>query len=412
MRVALVILLTISLSGCISNVADAQDLLDMDPDSYDRIAKNASWPETEILLDPVLPAELQPLVDAPAPVLAALPWLELAGVADPIGFGQAMVDMDNRSLREFELAARYQQAQGNDRAGPFHSFGHPEFNRNVAYVPVEFVNDQGFALHGEFLLPARGERTPADGPFPLVFALEGLDGNTGMYRWWHQVFADAGYLVFAFDYMGQGHSEGQAAFEKDQRLQEALRDAYTAFEWVKESSEVKDFIDWDQVGVIGHSMGSITALSFQQFTPEVKAVVAGAPIHQALQTFTEATVPIMIQTGDHDGPIAPIPFVNPLLVRSVYDMMEGDRAYIVAEAATHDQHANRPLSLTPSWSHEIAEVYSLAWLDYYVRGIDTTDVLLQPIDHLSPRFDSLVEMGGNVTVLQEGLLEPPQVAGA
>ncbi len=56
----------------------------------------------------------------------------------------------------------------------------------------------------------------------------------------------------------------------------------------------------------------------------------------------------MIQTGDHDGPVAPIPFVNPAVTRAVYDKLTVDRALTVTDAASRAQATNYPL--LPTWS--------------------------------------------------------------
>src|SRR3546814_1445807 len=68
----------------------------------------------------------------------------------------------------------------------------------------------------------------------------------------------------------------------------------------------------------------------------------------------------MIQTGDYDGPVAPIPLVNPAVVRPVYEKLEGDRAFIVAEASSHAQWTNYPLLPTAQWGFDIAKTYSVA----------------------------------------------------
>src|SRR3546814_20770215 len=74
-----------------------------------------------------------------------------------------------------------------------------------------FKNRYGTSLYSEIELPKRAAVPPSDGPFPVILALEGVNTNVAMYRWWHQAFADAGYLVFAFDFAGQGHSGDRVA---------------------------------------------------------------------------------------------------------------------------------------------------------------------------------------------------------
>jgi dienelactone hydrolase len=271
-------------------------------------------------------------------------------------------------------------------------------------VPANFTNDAGLNLYGEILLPYRGAVPPGDGPFPVIIALDSLISNVAVYRWWHAAFADAGYLVFAFDFSGQGHSEGT----DDDRDAYRVTDTSRALTWLLEESPVKDFVDAERVGVIGHSLGAITTLEVQAVDDRFKAAVAAAPIHEGQSNFDSADIPIMIQTGDHDGPVAPVPFVNPvLLTRTVYDKLEADRAMIVAEAASHAQHTNSPLLPSPTWGREIAGLYSVAWMDYYLRGDESAlDDLLSSHPHLSSLNTSDVEIDGTIHVLREGSFGP------
>jgi hypothetical protein len=142
-------------------------------------------------------------------------------------------------------------------------------------------------------------------------------------------------------------------------------------------------------------------MALQAVEPRVKAAVAAAPISEDSAPFEANPVPVMIQTGDHDGPIAPIPFLNPAVVRPVYDKLTQDRAFIVAEASSHAQHTNYPLLPTASWGLEIAALYSVAWMDYHLRGdAAAAAVLTAAHPHLSYLWDSEVQLGDAVTVMR------------
>lgn len=358
------------------------------------------WPAaTPIESPPPLPDALKPLLDLSAPVLDLVAWSTLASTTDPIAFGFTFKDLGDRRLREFQLAGMAAQLSDGSRASPYHLYGHPDYNDQVARVPVHFPSDAGVDLYGEILLPYRGARPPSPHGAPLILALQGLATNVGVYRWWHQVFADAGYLVLAFDFTGQGQSAG----DSNNAQTSAVQDAQTALTWLLNESPVKDFVDANRIGVIGHSMGAIATLELQGVDERIKAAVAGAPISKMSSTFTRSSIPIMIQTGDHDGPVAPIPFLNPIVVRQVYDELQGDRAYIVTEAADHAQHTNYPLLPTPTWGREVAGLYSLAWMDFYLRGDAAALALLTSAHaHLSALHSSETRIGGAVTVLKKG----------
>lgn len=342
---------------------------------------------------PAAPAEIEAVITNLDVLAALLPSATVAALFDPIAFGVTVHDLSDPALVAFQVRGTLAQLQDGSRLDhAYHWYGHPAFNDAVALVPAEFNSRYGTKLYGEIVLPDRAQTAPA-GPYPVILALEGLNTNTAMYRWWHQVFADAGYLVFAFDFSGQGRSDNEGAGDPGNNVEEA-QDALT---WLFEQSPVKAVLDLQRVGVVGHSMGAITTMALQAVEPRIHAAVAAAPISEDMAPFESNPVPVMIQTGDHDGPIAPIPFVNPAVVRPVYEKLTQDRAFIVAEASSHAQHTNYPLLPTASWGLEIAGRYSLAWMDYHLRG-DTAalETLRAPHPHLSYLWDSSVQIGDEV----------------
>ncbi len=145
-----------------------------------------------------------------------------------------------------------------------------------------------------------------------------------------RVFADAGYLVFAFDFSGQGHSDDSVSGDPGNNVEEA-QDALT---YLFAESPVKEVLDATRIGVVGHSQGAIATMALQAVEPRVKAAVAAAPISAQSAPFDANPIPVMIQTGDHDGPIAPIPFAETagvLVVSNDYEELEAlcDRVLVM-----------------------------------------------------------------------------------
>jgi dienelactone hydrolase len=255
------------------------------------------------------------------------------------------------------------------------------------------------------VLPKRGQTEATAQKYPVILALEGLNTNTAMYRWWHQLFADAGYLVFAFDFSGQGRSADEVQGDPGNNIEEA-QDALT---YLLNNSPVREFIDPARIGVIGHSMGAIATMGLQAVEPRLKAAVAAAPISEIQSVFDKNPIPVMIQTGDHDGPIAPIVAVNPAVVRPVYDKLTSDRAFIVADAASHAQHTNYPLLPTSTWGREIAAQYSLAWMNYHLLGnVEALKVLQTAHPRLSYLWASEVVIGQDKRVFKSAGPALPQ----
>jgi pimeloyl-ACP methyl ester carboxylesterase len=347
---------------------------------------------------PPAPGPVEAVVTELDALAGMLPREAVARLFDPIAFGVTVRDLTDPDLVAFQVRATLAQLEDGSRLEhAYHGYGHPDYNDAVALVPVSFNNRYGTRLYGEIVLPRRAETPPSAGPFPVILALQGLNTNLAMYRWWHQVFADAGYLVLAFDFSGQGRSDDESAADPGNNVEEA-QDALT---WLLEASPVREVLDRQRIGVVGHSMGAIATMALQAVEPRVKAAVAAAPISEDSAPFDANPIPVMIQTGDHDGPIAPIPFVNPAVVRAVYDKLSPDRAFIVCEACSHAQHTNFPLLPTATWGIEIAGRYSLAWMDYHLRGdAAALEVLTSAHPHLSYLWDSEVQIGGATTVMR------------
>ncbi|HEY0975334.1 MAG TPA: alpha/beta fold hydrolase [Solimonas sp.] len=356
-----------------------------------------AWPTHAPAAEPpAAPALIETVIGQVDALAALLPREAAVRLLDPVAFGTTIRDLSDPSLVAFQVRATLGQLAGGCRLdSPYHCYGHPDYNRAVEIVPVAFNNRHGTRLHGELVLPYRAAQPPSAGPFPVILALQGALTNTGVYRWWHQVFADAGYLVFAFDFSGQGFSDNAGGDDPGNAIEEA-QDALT---YLFEDSPVRTVLDRRRVGVIGHSMGAIATMGLQAVEPRVRAAVAAAPISEGAAPFDANPIPVMIQTGDHDGPVAPIPFVNPAVVRAIYDKLDGDRAFIVADAASHAQHTNYPLFPTSSWGLEIAGRYSLAWMDWHLRGDRAAlAVLRDGHPHLSYLWDSEVQLDDQTSV--------------
>lgn len=360
---------------------------------------SAAWPASQAgESPPPAPPQVEAVITQVDALSSLLPTAAVARLFDPISLGTTIRDVTDPLLVAFTVRATLAQLNDGSRLNQVYNwYGNPYYNDGVALVPVHFKNRYGTPLYGEIVLPKRGTVPPTAGPFPTILALEGLNTNVAMYRWWHQRFADAGYLVFAFDFGGQGHSGDRVAGDPGNNVQ----DAEDALTYLLEQSPVRSTLDRARVGVIGHSMGAIATLGLQAVEPRLKAAVAAAPISEQSAPFDANPIPVMIQTGDDDGPIAPIPLANPVVVRPVYEKLSGDRAFIVVEGSSHATWTNYPLLPAASWSFDVAGAYSLAWMDWQLRGDPAAlTVLRSARPHLSYLWDSEVRIGNQVTVMR------------
>lgn len=359
----------------------------------------SAWPASQTGENPPpAPPEVEAVITNVDALSAVLPLAAVARLFDPVALGTTIRDITDPVLVAFTVRATLAQLNDGSRLDQVYNwYGNPYYNDKVAIVPVYFKNRYGTSLYGEIVLPKRGTVPPSAGPFASILALEGVQTNLAMYRWWHQAFADAGYLVFAFDFAGQGHSGDRVAGDSGTNI----TDSQDALTYLLKESPVRSVLDHKRTGVIGHSLGAITTLGLQAVEPRLHAAVAAAPISEQSAPFDKNPIPTMIQTGDHDGPVAPIPFVNPAVVRPVYEKLEGDRAFIVAEASSHAQWTNYPLLPTAEWGFEIASTYSIAWMDYQLNHNPAALTILRTANpHLSYLWDSEVRIDNQVTIMR------------
>ncbi len=282
----------------------------------------------------------------------------LVHAADCISFGTTAKDAERTDVGTWFATTHAEAALENpaNLARAYPGYGHPDTNTGGDRIPVTFENRYGTTLSGTVYLP-EAAADPSAALTPLVF-LQGVATNTELYAWWHLALADHGYLVFAFDYSGQGASASGPAAPVD--------DAQDAITYLFEDSAVADRVDTDRLGVFGHSLGAITSLKLQEMDDRVKAVVAAAVIDNRSHDFRSADIPIQIQSGDQDGLIAPFPFTGPYFARPVYERLEGPRQIINIEGGTHADHTNGAYLPSPSWSHDVAFTYSAAWFDTWL----------------------------------------------
>lgn len=307
-------------------------------------------------------------------------------VADCVSFGTTAQDARRPDVGLWTATTNAEKIGEDPSNGGrvYPGYGHPDLNDAGDRIEVRFDNRLGTELRGVVYLPPTEEAA-----VPLLF-LEGLATNVELYEWWHLALADLGYVVFAFDFSGQGESEAGNA--------EPVEDAEDAITYLFEASPVAGRIRQDRLGVFGHSLGAITAMALQARDPRVKSVVAAAVIDERTTTFPHATIPVQIQSGDQDGPIAPYFFTGPFFAKGVYDQLTGPRQLVNIEGGTHAAHTNGPFLPSTSWSQAVALKYSAAWFDFFLRGDPSGHATLLSGDaRLSDLWPSIYDLGGGET---------------
>ncbi|MEM6293737.1 MAG: hypothetical protein AAGA54_20855 [Myxococcota bacterium] len=158
-----------------------------------------------------------------------------------------------------------------------------------------------------------------DGPFPVIFFSHGSGGIRMQSTYYTVDMASHGYVVVSTDHIGNTLSDiivdGDLTTEA---LLQSLGDRPADLFYVREELELLDaadplaeIMDFDRVGVTGHSFGALTSLRWMAQGAEVDAVVAQTPPGMDITWVGISTpladfdTPIQLQVGGVDGTTPP-----------------------------------------------------------------------------------------------------------
>jgi hypothetical protein len=300
--------------------------------------------------------------------------------------------------------------------------GHPFYDevgefREVAFYDSGLDRDEGGArLSGRVWAPLDSD--PGDELPGVVVTNGSIQAPETIYWWFAHALVEAGYVVMTYDPRGQGRSDNTtpggtqggnanpSVFVTNQidaidLFRSTPEDPYQhddpsrpddAAAGVVSCNPFWDRLDRDRLGVVGHSLGA-TGVSVVQGmawpetakgeTNPVDAAVAwdnlSAPGTELAGRTVEPRVPTMGQSADY---FAGVPKSAPPDPEGRKGGFDGWRAAGVptyqlnVRGGTHFEWSLIPTFPTTSWDgwgNELAEHFSLAWLDYWLK----TDVELR-----------------------------------
>jgi len=156
-------------------------------------------------------------------------------------------------------------------------------DRGLDYRDVEFTSTDGLTLRGWYLPSKNGA---------AIIAGHGIGGSRLLEP--TVLLARHGYGVLAFDWRAHGESDGELCtfgyYE--------VRDVEGALAWLQEQADV----DPDRIGMLGESMGAVTAIRAAAALPDIRAVVADS----AYPDLEEAVGAIWRGTGLPAFPFVPL----------------------------------------------------------------------------------------------------------
>ena len=278
----------------------------------------------------------------------------------------------------------------------------------IAKMNVTF-NFNNLTLYGEIYYP-----TIITKEIPGIILCQGSGSYSSAYSWISSSLAQNDYIVFSFDYPGQGFSEGffPAKYIYIESINLLIRPTsfieskiqYLVGNWNKatiraihyflDESPLSKEIDHDHIGLIGHSSGGLIVTNSIYENINISAIVA---LSHSNPKVKQLSIPIQFQCGDRD--IFSRSIFNVLLN---YQIASSPKELILIQQGTHMGFSNvfNSNCPCPPWQKEVSFHYLLAWFDYFIKqDSDALQKIITPIPHLSKMIDSRYNLGDGENIL-------------
>lgn len=272
----------------------------------------------------------------------------------------------------------------------------------IAKINVTF-NFNNFTLYGEIYYP-----TNITKEIPGIILCQGSGAYASAYSWISSSLAHREYIVFSFDYPGQGFSEG--FFPKNYIYLESInllirptsfiesRIQYLLGNWNKatiraihyflDESPLSKQIDNHHIGLIGHSSGGLIVTNPIYENINISAIVA---LSHSNPKVSQLSIPVQFQCGDRD--ICSRSIFNILIS---YKIASSPKELISIQQGTHMGFSNVYNSNCPcpAWQKEVSFHYMLAWFDYFIKHeSNALQKIITPAPHLSKMINSRYNLG-------------------
>jgi predicted dienelactone hydrolase len=228
---------------------------------------------------------------------------------------------------------------------------------------------------------------------PVLLFSHGYRGCATQSRFLMEAFASAGYLVFAPNHRdasclhGNWTDKPAAPFRApDAWTDEAFRDRADDLRRLRDAiasdERWRARADLTRVGLVGHSLGGYTVLGMAGAWPAwkldgIRAVLALSPysqpfiVHHSLEGLA---VPVMYQGGTRD--FGTTPAIRK--TRGAYDQSPAPKYLVEFDGAGHFAWTNAGVA-----KHASIVNYSVAFVDRYVKGLSTSEVLTRKNDDVA-----------------------------
>jgi|WetSurMetagenome_2_1015567.scaffolds.fasta_scaffold03444_10 uncharacterized protein len=129
-------------------------------------------------------------------------------------------------------------------------------------------NAKGFKLASIINRPDKNRK------YPAIILLHGFTGykEEAHLQELAKTLAQNGFVAIRFDCSGSGESDG--TLEKDYLMSNYLEDIECVYSYLRNY----EFVDKNNIGIAGHSMGAMLSIIFASAHPEIKACVGISPL--------------------------------------------------------------------------------------------------------------------------------------
>jgi predicted dienelactone hydrolase len=182
----------------------------------------------------------------------------------------------------------------------------------------------------------------SEGTFGAVAIAPGYTARQSSIAWLGPRLASQGFIIFTIDTLTTYDQPSSRAKQLD-----------AALTYLTEQSSVKDRIDPQRLGVMGHSMGGGGTLELTESDPPIQAAIPLTPWHSD-KSFSGITTPTLIIGAQSDS-VAPVSSHSEPFYRSIPDST--DKAYLELRGASH---------FAPNSSNTTIAKYSISWLKRFI----------------------------------------------
>ncbi|CAM3358842.1 dienelactone hydrolase family protein [Kibdelosporangium persicum] len=207
----------------------------------------------------------------------------------------------------------------------------------TAQTTVSSVAVRGFG-GGTIYYPT----STAEGTFGAVAIAPGYTASQSSISWFGPRLASQGFVIFTID---TNSRYDQPASRGDQLL--------AALDYLTTSSSVRDRIDRNRLGVMGHSMGGGGSLEAAKDRPSLQAAIPLTPWNTT-KTWSTVQTPTLIIGAENDSTASVSSHAEPFY-QSLPSTL--DKAYLELAGASH---------FAPNSSNTTIAKYSISWLKRFI----------------------------------------------